>query len=109
MRPATLILRDYPGHPDSPSASALRLGGALLASNRELRVFLLDRGVGLARGTGESFELLNELVDAGAEVQACGVSLDRHQIPEADLPGGFTRSSMKALAQWCEDAQVFLF
>ncbi|WP_028491403.1 DsrE family protein [Thioalkalivibrio sp. ALE19] len=109
MLPATLVLRDHPDNPDSPSASALRLGGALLASNRELRVFLLDRGVGLARGTGDSFELLNELMEAGAEVRACGFSLDRHQIPESDLPGGITRSSMKALAQWCEDAQVFLF
>lgn len=109
MQPAALILRDHPDHNDSGSASGLRLAGALMADDRDVRIFLLDRGVTLAHGGEASCELLHELIELGALVRACGLCLDRHGISECRLPAGIERSSMKELAQWCGDSQVFLF
>lgn len=107
MQPVVMILQS--GQQGEAPLSALRLAGALLAADREVRLFLVDDAVGVIGSGNASDELLQQLLEVGLTVRCCGQSLNAHGFSDADLPEGFERSSMKALADWLEDAQSLVF
>ncbi len=107
MTTITIIIQNPPYTDDNKAWHALRLAGAAMAEDMNVRVFLLEQGVEVARqgrtppeGKDHLEELLAELVDVGLEVQGCGLCLKSCCLPEEELIGGVTRGSMKSLAGW---------
>ena len=108
MRKTLLILHASPLAADQRALTALRLAGALMADNKEVRVFLVEDGARLidtqlaadhpCRG------LFYELLDAGLEVQVCGATLRKLGWDEGYLLPGVQKSSMKALSALMTEA-----
>ena len=102
MRKTLLILHASPLASDQRALTALRLAGALLADNKEVRVFLVEEGAKLIdpqlAGDNPCRGLFYELLDVGLEVQVCGATLRKLGWDEGYLLPGVQKSSMKALS-----------
>ncbi|OGK06108.1 MAG: sulfur reduction protein DsrE, partial [Candidatus Riflebacteria bacterium GWC2_50_8] len=89
--------------------NGLRLAGKLLEAGQEVRIFLMNDSVDMARDTckkPESYDqdlsqMLKDLIAQGAIVKVCGTFMARWGIhknqPYFD---GAEKSTMPALAQW---------
>lgn len=107
METLTLIIQEAPYTANDSAWHALRLAGAALAEGMQVRLFLLEQGVEVARrghkppeGKANVEELLAELIGFGLEVQGCGMCLKSCCLPEEELIPGVQRGSMKSLAGW---------
>lgn len=97
----------------------LRLGAALQARGSQLRMFLLDDGVYLGqRGQRPpermkelcSGDKLEELMETGAQVEACGVCLEHRGIqPDALLEGIRVGTMLDLADQVLADDRTLVF
>jgi uncharacterized protein involved in oxidation of intracellular sulfur len=106
MTVALIILHAGPDIENPRADTAIRLAGAMLADNKDVRLFLAGQGVQFLKHTDTTNDstraLLGELLELGLEVQCCGSSL-KAQAMET-LPTGVSKSSMKALSGWISTA-----
>jgi sulfur relay (sulfurtransferase) complex TusBCD TusD component (DsrE family) len=107
METLTLIIQEAPYTGNNKAWHALRLAGAALAEGMQVRLFLLEQGVEVARrghrppeGKTNLEELLAALIGFGLEVHGCGMCLKSCCLPEEELIHGVQRGSMKSLAGW---------
>jgi len=111
MTRLTLIVQEAPDGPSPKAGDALRLAGAALTEELEVRLFLLGAGVELGRrgraapAGGVDPALLAELVECGLEVQACGKCMRDRGLDEDDLVAGVRRGSMRSLVAWIKDSE----
>ena len=91
---------------DNKAWNALRFAGAALTQDMQVRVHLLDAGVGVGRrghtvpeGVVDLEKLLTDLMEFGLTVSACGMSLKQGGIDEASLIEGIETGSMRSLAE----------
>ena len=115
MSTVTIIIQNAPYQKNNKAWHALRFAGAALAEDMEVQVHLLDEGVKLGRrnhevpeGMVNLEELLNELIECGLEVRACGMAVDEYGITEDKLITGIEKGSMKALANWVKSSDNVL-
>ncbi len=108
MKKAVIILHSSPYAPDKRAWTALRLGGAMLADNKEVCLFLVEEGAQLADANLPADDpcrlLFKELMDVGLAVEICGATLKKLGWEEAALAPGINRSSMKNLSTLLSDA-----
>ena len=106
MTVALIILHAGPDIENPRADTAISLAGAMLADNKDVRLFLAGQGVQFLKHTDTTNDstraLLGELLELGLEVQCCGSSL-KAQAMET-LPTGVSKSSMKALSGWISTA-----
>ncbi|OCX71395.1 sulfur reduction protein DsrE [Acidithiobacillus thiooxidans] len=102
MSKALIILHAGPDEENPRADTAVRLAGAMLADNKDVRLFLAGQGVLILKDWDKTRDnvrnLLSELLELGLEVQCCGSSLKAQAIET--LPAGVNRSSMKGLSSW---------
>ncbi len=107
METLTIVLQEAPYLEGNKAWHALRLAGAAMAEDMTVRLFLLEKGVEVARrghvppeGITNLESLLNELIECGLEVEGCGMCLKNCCLPEESLIPGVRRGSMRSLANW---------
>jgi sulfur relay (sulfurtransferase) complex TusBCD TusD component (DsrE family) len=107
MTTLTVIIQEPPYVVGNKAWHALRLAGASMVEGMTVQVFLLEKGVELARrgqqppeGCANLEDLLNELIECGLSVEGCGMCLKNCCLPESELIPGVSRGSMKSLAAW---------
>lgn len=102
MQKALIILHASPEAPDCRALTALRLAGAMLANDKEVRLFLVEDGARLVDANlpidNPCRVLFHELLDVGLRVQICGATLKKLGWDSSGLPPAIERSSMKALS-----------
>lgn len=108
MKKAVIVLHSSPYAPDKRAWTALRLGGAMLADNKEVCLFLVEEGAQLADPNLPVDDacrvLFEELMDVGLAVEICGATLKKLGWEESSLPSAVKRSSMKNLSALLTDA-----
>lgn len=110
-----IIIQHAPYQSDNKAYDALRFAGAALAEDMAVNVHLLDVGVFLAQqqrsipeNKPDLEELLQELIECGLVVQACGKSLDDYQINDNEMIHNIERASMKKLATWVKECDLVM-
>jgi len=98
------------GHLVDVTWNALRLAQTSLAKGHEVKVFLMNEGVEIARpglkapeGEIDLVQMLREQVAKGLEVKACTTCLKWHKIGLDILPE-VTAAGMIDLVNWMENA-----
>ncbi len=108
-----LILNRNPYDGTDVSWNALRLAKTLLAKDQEVRIFLMNDAVDLARETctkPDEYDqdlvlLLKELIKNGAKVEVCGTCMARCGIHKNQpYYEGANSSTMNQLATWVIDS-----
>jgi len=113
---ALIILNRNPYDGTDVTWNALRLGEKLLDRDMELRIFLMNDSVDLARerveppaGYFNLTEMLDGLVAKGVQVKVCGTCLARCGIHKAkSLIRGALEAKMPELAEWIEECDKVL-
>lgn len=112
-----LIFNREPYDNTDVSWNGLRLAGKLLESGHELRLFLMNDAVDMAREAcrpPEGYDqdlskMLKELIAQGASVKVCGTCMARCGIyknqPYFD---GAEKSTMQALADWVVESEKII-
>ncbi|GAB1353484.1 DsrE/DsrF/TusD sulfur relay family protein [Erysipelotrichia bacterium] len=97
--------------------NGLRLAGKLIEAGQQVRIFLMNDSVDMARDTckkPESYDqnlvqMLKELIKNGVEVKVCGTCMARCGIYKSESYfAGAENSTMPALAQWVIDSDKVL-
>jgi uncharacterized protein involved in oxidation of intracellular sulfur len=95
--------------------NALRLAGTALDDGLEVRLFLMNDGVDLARPAsrpaGSEFDLqamLGELIGRGAVVRLCQTCLNRCGMRAGELLPGARVAGMKDLLDWIKSSDRML-
>jgi tRNA 2-thiouridine synthesizing protein D len=117
MSTVTIVIQNAPYKEGNKAWHALRFAGAALVEDMNVQVHLLDDGVEVGRknqqvpdGFVNIEELLNELIECGLVVRACGMSLGECSLDEDAMIDGIECGSMKALAGWVKASdQVMVF
>ncbi len=111
----TIIIQNAPYKEDNKAWHGLRFAGAALAEGMKVRLHLLDDGIQVGsrdqdvpEGKTNLEELLNEFMEYGLEVTACGMALDHCAIDESSMIVGIDKGSMKSLASWVNESDVVL-
>jgi uncharacterized protein involved in oxidation of intracellular sulfur len=108
-----LILNHEPYDGTDVAWNALRLAGKLLDSGNEVRLFLMNDSVDMARDAcrppigydQDLAALLKALIARGATVKVCGTCMARCGIYKNEpLFEGAAQSTMQALADWVVDS-----
>ncbi len=116
METVILIVNDAPYGTEKPW-NALRLAGALIATNQKVNIFLLGDSVAIAKkgqktptGYYNLAQMLGEMVKAGADVRACGTCLTARGIEAHELVEGVSVGKMLDLARWIgENSKIIAF
>jgi uncharacterized protein involved in oxidation of intracellular sulfur len=103
-----MILNRNPYDGTDVTWNALRLGEKLVEANAELKIFLVNDSVDLARegvkpasGYFDLTEMLNGLIAKGVSVKVCGTCLVRCGLHKGEpLVKGATEAKMPELAEW---------
>ena len=107
MITALIILHAAPGMENPRADTAVRLAGAMLAEDKDVRLFLVGQGVLLLRDIDTAQDststLLRELLELGLTVQCCSSSLKTQEL-DRELPLGVAKSSMRGLSAWISEA-----
>lgn len=97
--------------------NGLRLAGKLVEAGQQVRIFLMNDSVDMARDTckkPESYDqdlaqILKDLIKNGVEVKVCGTCMARCGIyKNQPYFAGAENSTMPALAQWVIDSDKVL-
>jgi uncharacterized protein involved in oxidation of intracellular sulfur len=113
-----LILNHNPYDGTDLTWNALRLAGQLRKDEAEVRLFLMNDAVDLARdgvpppeGFFDLVQMTKDLIAAGATVKVCGTCQARCGIHKGDpYYEGAQKSTMAELSQWVRDSdQVLTF
>ena len=96
---------------DTKAWDAIRLAGAALVEDIEVRIHLLGAAAEIARkdhlvidNHANLEELLAEFMECGINASACGKSIDDYHIKETDMISGIEKGSMKSLASWVKSS-----
>jgi len=115
MENIVILVQDSPYLENKKAWDALRFIGALLASDVEVKMCLIDRGVELGRrdhNPGDGYDnlevLLSELIECGLTVSACGKSMNDLGVREDQLIEGVVKGSMNLLADWVKGSKNVL-
>lgn len=112
-----IILNRPPYDSTDVSWNALRLAGKLLESGQEVRVFLMNDAVDLARescfpppGYDQDLKgILKSLIAAGLVVEVCGTCMARCGLHRNEpYFEGATSSTMARLAAWVAECEKVL-
>lgn len=97
--------------------NGLRLAGQLQVTANEVRIFLMNDSVDMARDTckppagydQDLSQMLKDLIAKGVAVKVCGTCMARCGIHK-NVPyfAGAEKSTMSALAEWVVDSQQVL-
>lgn len=112
------ILMIINGEPGNMKAwNALRLAAGLVGVDLELKIFLLDNGVYLAK-TGQKpvpglaefdcAKKLKDLMELGVEVKACITCIDMKGVGREELLDGVAVSNLMELAEVIRDSDQTL-
>lgn len=95
--------------------NAFRLARAMIVKDMEVNIFLLEDGVTVAKkgqrppeGYYNLEEMLNELIQSGAKVLACGTCLQARGLSQIDLVPGVEVGKMLDLAEWIKESKSVL-
>ena len=107
-----IVLNRNPYDGTDVTWNALRLGDKLLDKGAELRVFLMNDSIDLAKegvtppeGYYNLTEMLQGLIEKGVQVKTCGTCLVRCGIHKnKPLIKGAPESTMPELAEWIIDS-----
>jgi len=107
-----IVLNRNPYDGTDVTWNALRLGEKLLEKGTELRIFLMNDSIDIAREgvtTPEGYfnltEMLQELIRKGTQLKVCGTCLVRCGIHKnKPLINGAPESKMPELAEWILDS-----
>lgn len=95
--------------------NALRLAQTSLAKGWEVRLFLMNRGVELAReglkpeaGQLDLIQMLKELLEKGAQAKLCQTCLHWHHIGKDEVIAGAEVAGMIDLVNWIADSDKVL-
>lgn len=111
-----IILNGNPYDGTDITWNALRLGEKLIGRNADLRIFLMNDSVDLARegveplaGSVNMTEMLIGLIDKGISVKVCGTCLLRCGVHKGKkLIKGAAEATMPELAEWIEECNKVL-
>ena len=108
MSKALIVLHAPPDVPDCRALTALRLAGAMLADNKDVRLFLVEEGARLVdsklSADNPCRALFYELLDVGLNVQVCGGTMKKLGWDQAYTLPGIHRSSMKGLSSFVSES-----
>ena len=107
-----LVILGNPPYDGSDVAwNALRLADTATDRGHDVRLFLINDGVDVARPAPEGSEfklneMVSELIKRGVSVLLCGTCMNRCGLSDADTDAvdGAERGSMDALVTWIEDS-----
>lgn len=112
-----LIFNREPYDQTDVTWNGLRLAGKLKENGHEVRIFLMNDAVDMARDVcrppegydQDLSEMLKDLINRGATVKVCGTCMTRCGIhknhPYFD---GAEKSTMQALSEWVVDSERIL-
>jgi uncharacterized protein involved in oxidation of intracellular sulfur len=111
-----LILNHAPYDGTDLTWNALRLAGQLTKDGAEVRLFLMNDSVDLARdgvpvpeGFFDLVQMTKDLIAAGVTVKVCGTCQARCGIRKGDpYYEGAQKSTMGELSQWVRDSEKVL-
>ncbi len=111
-----IILNRQPYDQTDVSWNALRLAGKLKEKEQEVRIFLMNDAVDLARdasrppeGVEDQVAMLKELITQGVPVKVCGTCMARCGIHKNQpYYDGAEHSTMPELADWVIDSDKVL-
>ncbi len=111
-----LILNRNPYDGTDVTWNALRLAEQLLVKGTELRIFLMNDSIDLAKegicppeGYFNLTEMLAELIDKGTPVKVCGSCMTRCGIyKDKPLINGALQAKMPELAEWVIDCDTVI-
>lgn len=102
-----LFILNHAPYGTEHSFNALRLAGALLRREQQLRVFLMADAVlcahanqKLPSGHYNLQIMLSKLLEQGAEVSLCGSCMEARGIGDDELIEGARRGTLDELADW---------
>lgn len=107
----TILIKSHPEAPGNPVLNALRLAAAALADGIRVSLFLSEAAIELAWAEGGDAnerrrvqrDLLAEILDLGAEIHTCGLSLTESK-PVRPLMPGIRASTMRTLVRLMQEA-----
>ena len=117
MSSVLLIFNHAPYDGTDVAWNALRLAGQLEATGHDVRIFLMNDSVDLARDSNKKpigydqdlSQMLRDLIAKGVPVKVCGTCLDRCGIHKQEpYFEGAEKSTMAALAQWTVESDKLL-
>lgn len=112
-----LIFNHEPYDGTDVTWNGLRLAGKLREGGHDLRIFLMNDAVDMARDIcrpPEGYDqdltkMLKEVIAKGAEVKVCGTCMARCGIYKNEpYFEGAEKSTMQALADWVEDSDKII-
>ncbi|PKL49262.1 MAG: sulfur reduction protein DsrE [Candidatus Riflebacteria bacterium HGW-Riflebacteria-2] len=112
-----IVLNHAPYDGTDVTWNALRLAGQLQATGNEVRIFLMNDSVDMARDTCKApdgydqdlSQMLKDLIAKGVAVKVCGTCMARCGIhKKVPYFAGAEKSTMAALAEWVVDSQQVL-
>jgi sulfur relay (sulfurtransferase) complex TusBCD TusD component (DsrE family) len=111
----TIVIQNAPYKEGNKAWHALRFAGAALTQGMDVRVHLLDDGVlvgtrdqEVPEGEANLEKLMEEFMEFGMEVKACGMYLDDCALDEGSMIVGIGQGSMQSLASWVNDSDHVL-
>lgn len=107
-----IILNRNPYDGTDVTWNTIRLGGKLLEKGEELRIFLMNDSIDLAKegvtppeGYFNLTEMLQELIAEGVQVKVCGTCMVRCGIhKQKPLIQGAPEATMPELAEWITES-----
>jgi len=111
-----IIFNRHPYDGTDITWNALRLAGQLLESKVEVKIFLMNDSVDLARDAAQPPEgyfhlgqMLKELIAKGVEVKVCGTCMVRCGIHKGEpYFEGAKTAKMTELAEWIEESDKII-
>ncbi len=117
MSSILLIFNHAPYDGSDVTWNALRLAGQLVETGHEVRIFLMNDSVDLARNSNKKpieydqnlSQMLRDLIANGAKVKVCGTCMARCGIHKNEpYFEGAERSTMADLAEWTVESDKLL-
>jgi len=109
-----IVLNGSPNDGTDVTWNALRLAGQLSKDSTEVRIFLMNDAVDLARigfPASDDFDLqsmLKEVIASGAEAKLCKTCIDRCGIGEGKTIPEVKVATMPELSRWVVDSDKVL-
>ncbi|MEO2241272.1 MAG: DsrE/DsrF/TusD sulfur relay family protein [Euryarchaeota archaeon] len=110
----TVIISEAP-YGRERAYSALRFALTALLEGEDVRIFLIEDGVYVAKEgqdpdeMPDHLELLRQCIEQGAEVKACGPCSKARGITEDDLIDGVELATMHDLVSWVRESDNVIF
>lgn len=117
MSSVLMIFNHAPYDGTDVTWNALRLAGQLESTGHEVRIFLLNDSVDLARDSNKKpieydqdlSQMLRDLIAKGVNVKVCGTCMARCGIHKQEpYFEGAEKSTMATLAQWTVESDKLL-